>query len=217
MKRFRQLCKSALFKVCGVVHHLGNQSGNAILLTFDDGPDPTVTPEVLARLEKYRERGVFFIIGNRVGSAGWVLKAMPDQGHVIGNHGYQHPLGRQPWLLPYLRDIIQCQTMIGSLVGRTPTLFRPPLGWLSFASLLAPRLIGMKTVMWTADAGDWKVRSDKEAVTCAEQLSRMIGPGDIVLLHDFNPFLLPLLDTLLPNLAARGFDLAKGVTLLESR
>lgn len=214
MNPFRQGCKSALFKACGVVHRLGERSGNAVLLTFDDGPEPTVTPAVLARLERYSARGVFFVVGGRVGSSGWVLKAIHDQGHLLGNHGYAHPLGRQPWLFPYLRDLAHCQSLIRSVVGRAPTLFRPPLGRLSFASLVAPRLLGMKTVMWSADAGDWKVRSEEEVAACADRLGVMIGPGDIVLLHDFNPFLLPLLDRLLPALTSRGFDLAGGITHL---
>jgi len=203
--RQRSLIKSAvrkcLLKCGGVIERL--PTGDGLLLTFDDGPDPDVTPAVLDLLAKYNAKAVFFVVGNRIPRAPQMLPRILDEGHLIGNHTFRHPLDRTPSFIDYYRDVNECQTTIASLAGKRPTLFRPPLGSLTIGSLLAPRLARLKTVLWSLDVDDWKLRCDEDAVRAGNRLAELAAPGDIVLLHDDNPCVISLLETALPQMHQR--------------
>jgi peptidoglycan/xylan/chitin deacetylase (PgdA/CDA1 family) len=186
----------------------------AVLLTFDDGPHPEVTPGVLERLAAHGARAAFFVVGRVFADAPGVLEQIAAAGHVLGNHSWQHDLNRNGRLLPYHRDLKRCQREIQRVTGQRPRLFRPPLGRISLASLIAPRLAGLKPIYWSTELQDWQLTTDDEARRQAILWAESISPGDIVLLHDDNPCVLTILDVLLPRLVERGLDLRRGVTEL---
>jgi peptidoglycan-N-acetylglucosamine deacetylase len=184
---------------------LGRGGGHQVLLTFDDGPTPGVTPAVLERLESYGARAIFFVVGRQVAESPELLRRIRAGGHRIGNHSFQH---RSRPVLEYISDLIACQELLRSHLGQPPDLYRPPRGHLSPATLAVPRLLGMRTVNWTLDVRDYTCRSRHQALVLASELERTIAAGDIVLLHDDHPGVLDILDHILPRLQARGFDLA---------
>jgi peptidoglycan/xylan/chitin deacetylase (PgdA/CDA1 family) len=204
--------KKLMLPVCGVNYRLPERRG--LLLTFDDGPDPEVTPAVLDQLAMHGARAVFFIVGNRIHRAPHMLPRIIAEGHLIGNHTYRHWLDRVPGMMAYYHDVRECQSILKSYTGRRPTLFRPPLGSLTFGSLLAPRLAGLRTLLWSVDVEDWKLRHVDEAKRAGNQLAETTGPGDIVLLHDDNPCVVTLLKTALPRLHERHLDLGEGLRQL---
>jgi peptidoglycan/xylan/chitin deacetylase (PgdA/CDA1 family) len=179
----------------------------SLLLTFDDGPDRDVTPAVLERLQAYDARAVFFVVGRRAASAPDLVAAIHEGGHRVGNHTYSHRNDGNPWFLAYLNDVRRCQHAISHAIGAGPVLFRPPRGHLSPTTLMVPSLLGLRVVNWSLNVRDWACRSREEALEAARELDRRVQPGDIVLLHDDNRYLLDLLDYLLPSLRDRGFDL----------
>ena len=83
----------ALIPRAANVRRLRRRAGNAVLLTFDDGPDPEVTPGVLERLDAYGAKAVFFVVGRRVKRAPHLLMRMAERGHLIGNHSHLHRPG----------------------------------------------------------------------------------------------------------------------------
>jgi peptidoglycan/xylan/chitin deacetylase (PgdA/CDA1 family) len=184
------------------LHH-----SSAVLLTFDDGPHPTITPAVLDRLCVYHARAAFFVVGNRIDRAPAVLSAILASGHYLGNHSFAHRLDRDPWLIAYYRDVVRCQRLLHERTGQWPRLFRAPMGRSSLGALLVPRILGLRHLLWTWEAQDWAVRDAKAAARCAAFLCSHVRPGDIILLHDDNPWILPILDILLPHLREHGFDL----------
>ena len=201
------------------IQRLQSSPHPTVLLTFDDGPHPEITPAVLQRLERHNARAVFFVVGRRARRASALLERIQRAGHVIGNHSHLHRTrdvlaGPQTSLLRYYRDVARCRTIIERGTGTRATLFRPPGGWITPATLLTPRLLGMRCVLWTREVQDWSFRTDEDARVGAEKLLQVVAPDDIVLLHDFNPCILVLLDTLLPGLRDRGYDLASGVDRL---
>lgn len=216
-RRRRSLLRAAARKwvlaAFGVRERLADCDG--LLLTFDDGPDPEVTPAVLDLLAKYNARAVFFVVGNRIPRAPHMLSRILAEGHVIGNHTYEHPLDHVPPLTEYYRDVRECQEVLESLTGQRPTLFRPPLGSVTLGSLLAPRLMGLRTLLWSIDVDDWKLRRDADAVHAGNRLAASAGPGDIVLLHDDNPCVVTLLDTALLRLRERQLTLDKGFVAMN--
>jgi peptidoglycan/xylan/chitin deacetylase (PgdA/CDA1 family) len=198
------------------ISRLRPSADRSILLTFDDGPTG-VTPQVLERLDRWHAKAVFFVIGRRVRRAPETLASVQRAGHVIGNHsllhrrGYVSAEGPQVPFGYYYQDCARCQDVVAATTGRRPDLFRPPGGRISAATLLTPIALGMHCVLWSREVADWRFTSDAEAVAGADALAAGAQPRDIILLHDSHPFILPLLDRLLPALADRGFDLQRGV------
>ncbi len=184
--------------------------GQRILLTFDDGPSPDVTPAVLDRLEQYHARAVFFVVGKFAERTPDLLRAMLDRGHVVGNHTYQHRNDRDPWFVPYLRDLRRCQAVVAAHAP-VPRLFRPPKGHLTATAIAASRLAGMRLMHWSLSVGDWNCKTAAEAHAAAVALDRSVAPGQILLLHDNNQRVLDVLDYILPRLAERGFDMHSAI------
>jgi peptidoglycan/xylan/chitin deacetylase (PgdA/CDA1 family) len=213
---FRSAAKRVVFGALGVTYKLDRTAGRSVLLTFDDGPHPEVTPGVLDRLRSHGALAVFFVVGNRIPRAPEMLARTTAEGHLIGNHTYDHWLDHTPWPPAYMRDIRRCQEVIGALTAQTPWLFRPPLGRISPASWLAARAAGLSLVHWSLDSKDWRLRRETDAEVRGEELSRVVRHQDIILFHDDNPCVLTVLDVLLPRLRSEGFDLNSPVRRLIS-
>ncbi len=210
-QRGKTILKHTLFRALAVVRKLGKSAGNAVLLTFDDGPDPEVTRAVLERLKKHHARAIFFVVGRRIRRAPELLETILEHGHLLGNHTYEHPRGgKQSWRA-HVNDVVKCQELVERLTGWPPVWFRPPLGRTTVGSLLAPKWLGLRTMYWSVDCSDWQLRDEADAHAAGAELAARVGPGDIVLLHDDNPCVLTVLDHLLPALAARGCDLSRAV------
>jgi peptidoglycan/xylan/chitin deacetylase (PgdA/CDA1 family) len=203
-----------------VIRRLQETSSRAVLLTFDDGPHPEVTPAVLDRLARYGAKAAFFVIGRRVRRNGALVARIAGAGHAVGNHSHLHrdryvlASGPQPTFFEYYRDCARCQAIIEYRVGANTRLFRPPGGRLTPTTLLVPKLLGLRCVTWSQEVKDWSFRHADQARAGAAELLRVVASRDIVLLHDDNERVLALLDTLLPELQARGYDLAAGIDQL---
>lgn len=188
-----------------------------VLLTFDDGPHPDVTPRVLDRLDMHGAKAIFFVVGRRIRHAPNLLSEIVCRGHLIGNHTHLHRTAdvraskSRSGLLTYYRDVRRCQKRIERQLGWRPTLFRPPGGTLSPVTVTVSMLLGLRLINWSVDVGDWRFRSASEARHGAEQLLDQVTAGDIVLLHDDNTCVLDLLDIALPGLRDRGYDLSLAV------
>lgn len=199
-----------------MTHRLDRKAAHSILLTFDDGPDEHITPLILRRLEEYGARAVFFVVGYKVEELPQLLNLIREKGHIIGNHSYHHPKGKLPGLLkvfPYRHDIVKCQSVIEKTIGIKPILFRPPRG-IAPASLLAAKSIGLKTVLYSNEGGEWGCRKSSDAQTIGKELSRTLRPQDIVLLHDDNSKVPAILDIIMPVIKERSIDTWSGVDYL---
>ena len=211
---FKTLVRETLVAPLGVNYQLKAASARQVLLTFDDGPHPEVTPAVLARLAAVGARAVFFVVGSRIDKAPHLLADILEAGHLIGNHSHAHWIARPPAAAIYVEDLLQCQRRIEALTGHRPRLFRPPLGHLSPGCLMAARAHRLKIVHWSLDSGDWQLRDSARVAECAERLLGNAAPRDIVLMHDDNPFVPEVLDAVLGELSDRGFDLTTAIDTL---
>jgi len=171
-----------------------------VRLTFDDGPHPEFTPVVLDTLAEFGVSATFFLVGKRVPPAADVVRRTHAAGHTLGNHTFSHP--RPSWFKfpTAVREIRECQRAVSEVTGTPPTLFRPPMGRWTPPLWAARTLAGLTPMGWTLDSGDWRVRSDADADTCAEELLAAVRPGDVVLLHDYHPWIERILRRVLPVL-----------------
>ncbi len=150
-------------------------------LTFDDGPDPRTTPQVLAALDERGLRATFFVLGAAVARSGSLAAEVVAAGHELGVHGFRHEhhLLRPPgWVLEDLRRAVG---VVGEATGQAPRWFRPPYGQLAAGSLRAARALGLEVVLWSV----WgKEFADPELDRIRRRLASGLRPGAVVLLHD---------------------------------
>ena len=191
-----------------------------VALTFDDGPDPEVTPRVLDLLDQHGARASFFCIGRRAAASPGLVREIRRRGHDVENHTETHPMGFA--CLPprgLIREIGAAQSRLADIVGEAPRFFRPPMGLRS--PFLDPVLahLGLRHVSWTRRGYD-AVTGDATRVLA--RLAAGLTAGDILLLHDGRmgrrgappPMVLEVLPALLQRLAGaelRGVSLSAGL------
>lgn len=187
----------------------------AVLLTFDDGPTPAVTPRILDRLEAHQARAVFFVLGGKAERNPALLQDIAARGHLVGNHSFSHITAAFPDPAAYLRDVKDCSRVVAAATGELPRLFRAPEGRIHPGSIFAPAILRMHHVLWSLDTNDWRLQSSQEARETAELVLDQIRPGDVVLMHDFDVYTVDLLDRVLPELVRRDFDLSGSLEILK--
>lgn len=152
-----------------------------IALTFDDGPDPDGTPEILARLREYGVPATFFVLGPNVARYPHLARLILDDGHAIGNHGYSHTSFDMLGPARLRRELADTSREILAATGTRTHLMRPPYGIETLDMHILTRLLGYESVLWSIDGKDWRgdPATDVAGRVCAE-----ITSGAIVLLHD---------------------------------
>jgi peptidoglycan/xylan/chitin deacetylase (PgdA/CDA1 family) len=181
-----------------------------IALTFDDGPDPGATPEVLEILDRRGAKATFFCIGRRAAAHPGLVAEIVRRGHRVENHSHEHSNGfalMGPGTMG--RDIDRAQETLASCSGTAPLFFRAPAGirnpWLH--GVLASR--GLHLTSWTRRGFDTITRNPARIV---RRLTRNLAGGDVILLHDASephastgrPVVLEALPKLLDEIDSRG-------------
>jgi peptidoglycan/xylan/chitin deacetylase (PgdA/CDA1 family) len=154
-----------------------------IALTFDDGPRPASTREVLATLARFDARATFFVLGEKVRAAPDVLREIADAGHEIGIHGDWHDRLlslRNPRRI--IADIERARDAVAAVIGKRPTLFRPPLGHVSPRTAVAAKRLGLTLVGWSVRSRDGLAGATADTVQ--RRVTAGLYPGAIILLHD---------------------------------
>jgi peptidoglycan/xylan/chitin deacetylase (PgdA/CDA1 family) len=187
-----------------------------VSLTFDDGPDPEVTPRVLDLLDRHQAKASFFCIGEKATAYPDIVKEIVRRGHSVENHSHCHSRAYAfCGIFRFKRDVETAQTIIAGITGRAPQFFRAPVGLRS--PLLDPVLArcGLHYVTWTRRGFD-AIHRDPERVL--QRLAGGLAAGDILVLHDCGysrtrdgtPVVLSVLPELLDRIKAQGL---KSVTL----
>jgi peptidoglycan-N-acetylglucosamine deacetylase len=168
-----------------------------LALTFDDGPDAAVTPQVLAILERHKVHATFFVIGSRIGGKEDLLRQMYRDGDEIGNHSWSHPdfTTLSPEQIQW--QIAQTQAAVSLAGVPAPRLFRPPYGALN---AVVKNNVPLAIALWSVDPKDWDTGNSKNIVTSVEATAK---PGGIVEMHDIHQHTADSLDQLLNDLTQR--------------
>jgi peptidoglycan/xylan/chitin deacetylase (PgdA/CDA1 family) len=155
--------------------------GPEIALTFDDGPDPRFTPQVLDVLARHRVNATFFFVGARARAHPAIVARALAEGHAVGSHGDVHRDARTTRLPALARDFRRGRRAIEEIAGRRVTLFRPPNGHVSVRAALAFRFAGLRPWLWSVDPEDWRPDANATGIVAS---AADVDPGDVVLLHD---------------------------------
>lgn len=178
-----------------------------VYLTFDDGPTPGITPEVLRLLAEHGAAATFFMVGNNAQQHPALVHRVLAEGHAVGNHTHRHADGWRVPFAEYLRQIQDTDELLHQLTGQRPALFRPPYGHLprgrNYVKTLAQH---HQIVMWDVLTADFDPRRSVER--CLQATLRHLRPGSIVVLHDsarWGARCLALLPGLLHGITQRGW------------
>ncbi|HYL86977.1 MAG TPA: polysaccharide deacetylase family protein [Candidatus Angelobacter sp.] len=171
-------------------------SPRKLAITFDDGPNPAITPKLLDLLDRYNAKATFFLIGRYARECAALARETAARGHVVGNHTDTHPnlfwLGRDQ----IERELFPCSDSLARELGNLPTWFRPPFGMRNPWVIPEAAKLGCRTAMWTLIPGDWREESAewliprmspiaKHAQRISSNGSGSAAPtGDILCLHD---------------------------------
>ncbi|GGS76992.1 hypothetical protein GCM10010240_07410 [Streptomyces griseoviridis] len=155
--------------------------GRTMVLTFDDGPDPRYTPDILDTLAEYRVRAMFFVCGEMAVENRELLARMADDGHVVGNHTWSHPLLTRLGRREIRAEMERTGEVIDRAVGEPPRWFRAPYGAWNRAAFQLGAELGMEPLAWTVDTLDWTTPG---AGTIVERVEDGAAPGVVVLSHD---------------------------------
>ncbi|MEW6697114.1 MAG: polysaccharide deacetylase family protein [Bacillota bacterium] len=162
--------------------HRGSRKSGMVALTFDDGPDPCHTPQVLDILKKHQARASFFLVGRHAAQYPDLVKRMAAEGHSLGTHGYDH---RFVWLqnpLSSIREINRGTQIIKDITGKTPLFFRPSWGLFNLPTFLYLFFSRQKTVLWSCMSWDWHPRSTPDSLR--HMVDRKVKAGSVVVFHD---------------------------------
>lgn len=170
----------AVFVRKGTVYRVPMQK-KVVAFTFDDGPSPVWTPQILSELKRAGIKATFFMLGEHVRKYPDIVRQVLLGGHEIGNHSYTHHV-----LIYYTKEELEkevrdTERAIQEVAGYTTNIFRPPKGWLTTAEKKQLKDMGYAIVLWSLNSKDWVTFDDKYIV---RYIVRNIRPGDIILFHD---------------------------------
>lgn len=195
-----------------IVSNNAKQDGiKRVALTFDDGPDPKVTKQILQLLDKYNAKATFFMLGSRVQYYPEIAKEVYEAGHEIGNHSWNHPVLTKLSSKQVLEEFNSTEKAILEATGKQATLFRPPYG---ATNQRVNGLIPIPIVNWSIDTLDWKYR---DAEKLLPSVKNHMHNNSIILMHDIHPSTANGLESVLKYLHNEGYEFVTVSEILPYR
>jgi peptidoglycan/xylan/chitin deacetylase (PgdA/CDA1 family) len=184
--------------------------GPYIALTFDDGPNATLTPKLLDLLASHHFKATFFVVGQNAADHPDILRRAVREGHEIANHSWSHPNLAKMSDDAVRHELQKTEDAIVAAIGKKPTLLRPPYGNLTAnQKRWVHNEFGYRIIIWDVDPLDWK-RPGPSVV--AGRILKETHAGSIVLAHDIHPPTIEAMVATFNQLEAKGF---KSVTVTD--
>lgn len=154
-----------------------------VAISFDDGPSPHHTADILEVLNNYKVSATFFVLGSQVEHHPDILRKIHNNGHEVANHSYSHANFSEISLNQVINEIETTNDIIESQIGYKPEVIRPPYGYISDSQLDYFSNKDYKFVNWSLDTRDWNEEINNSDIMLA-RVKRLLHPGAIILLHD---------------------------------
>jgi len=161
-------------------HHL-KPKANSIALTFDDGPDPRYTPDILKILDNYNIKATFFVTGEKSKQYPHLLQAIKDHGHSVANHTMTHPKLTRLTQKQLAYQILGTNAIVKKEIGITPVCLRHPFGMYNKRVLTFAYNHDMSVINWDLNSFDYNRKGTKKLTQWVLKESK---PGYVILLHD---------------------------------
>lgn len=185
------------------------KTSKLVALTFDDGPDKTLTPRLLKTLKKYKAHATFFEVGQSVSRYPKISRAVLAGGNELGNHSWNHPDFNAIGTAKTKSQIMRTNQAIYKATGTLPQYVRPPYGNITAAE---GRAIEQPIVRWSVDSRDWAYLNKQKDINSVMKATR---GGSIVLMHDIHSQSVAAVPTIIKRLKAKGYKLVTVSQLLN--
>lgn len=185
--------------------------GKLVALTFDDGPDPKLTPKLLKILKRNKVHATFFEVGQSVSRYPKISRAVLAGGHELGNHSWNHPDFNRIGTAKTVSQINRTNRAIYAATGQLPQYVRPPYGNITAAE---GRAVEQPIIRWSVDSRDWAYLNKTRDINSVMRATRS---GSIVLMHDIHAPSVAAVPTIIHRLKAKGYKLVTVSQLLNQQ
>jgi peptidoglycan/xylan/chitin deacetylase (PgdA/CDA1 family) len=191
----------------------GNTSEKKLALTFDDGPHATITLEVLDILKAHHIKAGFFLIGENIERNEDIVRRIPQEGHILGNHSYSHSnyFGFRGTKC-VTADLRKNEALIEGISGKKPGLFRPPFGVTNPNIARAARLLDYRVVGWDIRSLDTVSRHNDRTI---KRVIKRLKPGAMILFHDNHERIVPILEGVIKKAIEEEYEFVSPDVLLN--
>ena len=190
------------------IKFINNSFSKQVALTFDDGPDPVLTRQILSILKEYNIYATFFLSGPNIEKSPDIVKEIYKAGHVLGNHGYEHVSAERLSTDELISGFEKTDNLIRELSeGNAVNFYRPPYGISTKSYLGWINKRNKFTVHWSLDSYDYRYEFNSDQI--ARMLLRDIQKGDILLFHDTKSSTPEALKIVIPALLNRKYRFMK--------
>ena len=184
-----------------------------IAITFDDGPDPVLTPRLLDLLKQRGIHATFFLVGKNAAAFPDVVRRIVEEGHEVGNHSWSHPLLTQLGQESVESQLRRTHDAILKACGTAPVLYRPPYGAVRVSQRARiEKSFGYPAILWDVDPQDWQ--HPRSAQKVYDRIHSQTRPGSIILCHDIHETTVAAMPATLDDLTARGYRFATVTQLI---
>lgn len=178
-----------------------------IYLTFDNGYEQGYTESILAILEKHHVPATFFVTGHYVKSEPELVKQMVDEGHIIGNHSYNHPDFTTMSKQAIKEELDTLEAAVAKITTQKEMIYvRPPRGTFNENTLKWIEELGYVHMFWSVAFKDWEVNKQRGWQYAYDQLMKQMHPGAIILLHTVSEDNAKALEKSIIELKKRGYQ-----------
>jgi len=180
-----------------------------VALTFDDGPDAKVTPQILATLKKYDAKATFFMVGKNVSRNAAIVKQVYEAGHEIGNHTLSHKKLTTLSIAGVKQEVNGTSNAIYAAIGQYPTVFRPPYG---ATNDQVRSVMTIPSILWSIDTLDWKHHNPDKILA---YVKASVKDGSIILMHDIHQTTANGLENVILYLQKQGYEFVTVSEILQ--
>lgn len=208
---YRQLTGKILNRYLPKADRPVTQKGKVVALTFDDGPDPTLTPKLLKILKQNHVHATFFEVGASVSRYPKISRAVLAGGNELGNHSWNHPDFNAIGTAKTVSQVTRTNQAIYQATGTLPQYVRPPYGNITAAE---GRAIEQPIIRWSVDSRDWSYLNTQKDINSVMGATRN---GSIVLMHDIHAPSVAAVPTIIHRLKAKGYRFVTVSQLLNDQ
>ncbi|BCJ85515.1 delta-lactam-biosynthetic de-N-acetylase [Effusibacillus dendaii] len=195
---------------------LGDTTKKELYLTFDNGYENGYTKQILETLKKKKVPAIFFVTGQYIKDQPELLKQMVAEGHLIGNHSWNHPDVTQISNEQMKEELDQVKQRVTEVTGQKEMRFlRTPRGIFSERTLAYSRELGYTNVFWSIAYKDWDIKDQKGANYAYEKVMNQLHPGAVILLHSVSKDNAKALGRIIDDARQKGYEFKRLDQLIQ--